>query len=134
MLAAQTNPDARVFVLIEEHGTAARLERAAWRRWYKAVQEALPPRLRGDGFNNASRKDIDLLIEVTERPSIEALSAEEERLEDGCKAVVERLTETPAHTLEGIHAKFQDAIKRGGHLDDIAQSAVDDLGRLVGKG
>ncbi len=55
-------------------------------------------------------------------------------MEDGCKAVVERLTETPARTLEGIHAKFQDAIKRGRHLDDITLSAVDDLGRLVGGG
>ncbi len=134
VLAAQTNPDARVFALIEEHGAAARLLKASRRRRHKAVQEALPLRLRGDKFSNMSHKDINLLIEVTERPSITALSAEEDRLKDGCKAVVERLTETPARTLEGIHAKFQDAIERGGHLDDIAQSAVDDLERLVGEG
>ncbi len=132
VLAAQSNPDARVFALIEEHGAAARLSKAAWRRWYKAIQEALPPRLRGDKLSTMSHKDLDLFHEIVGRPSIKALSAEEDRLKDGCKAVVERLTETPARTLEGIHAKFQDAIKRGGHLGDIAQSAVDDLGRLVG--
>ncbi len=131
VLAAQSNPDARVFALIEEHGAAARLLKASGRRWYEAVQEALPLRFRGDKLSSLGRKDLDLLHEILGRPSITALSAEERRLEDGCKAVVERLTETPARTLEGIHAKFQDAIERGGHLGDIAQSAVDDLGRLV---
>ena len=138
VLAAQGSPDARVLALIEEHGAAARLSKAAWRRWYKAIQEALPLRLRGDKFSNMSHQDIDLLTEVFKRPGIKALSAEEQRLGDGCKAVVERLAETPARTLEGIHAKFQDAIKGGGRDrcldDDIALSAVDDLERLVGEG
>ncbi len=97
VLATQSNPDARVLALIEEHGTAARLLKAARRRWYKAIQEALPLRLRYDKISNMRGKDFDLLHEIVGRPSIKALSAEEQRLEDGCKAVVERLTETPAH-------------------------------------
>ncbi len=138
VLAAQGSPDARVFALIEEHGAAARLLRVAGRRWRKAFQEALPLRLRGDKLSSLGRKDIDLFKEVIERPSIKALFAEEERLKDGCKAVVERLAETPARTLEGIHAKFQYAIKGGGRDrcldDDIALSAVDDVARLIGEG
>jgi hypothetical protein len=138
VLAAQGSPDARVFALIEEHGAAARLLRVADRRWRKAFQEALPLRLRGDKLSSLGRKDIDLFKEVIERPSIKALFAEEKRLKDGCKAVVERLAETPARTLEGIHAKFQDAIKRDGRDrcldDDIALSAVDDVARLIGEG
>ncbi len=138
VLAAQSNPDARVFALIEEHGAAARLLEAARRRWYEAVQEALPLRLRDDKLSNMRGKDIDLFHEVLERPSITALFAEEDRMKDGCKAVVERLAETPARTLEGIHAKFQDAIKGGGRDrcldDDIALSAVDDVARLIGEG
>ena len=59
-------------------------------------------------------------------------------MEDECRAVVERLAETPASTLAGIHAKFQDAIKvgrRGGRYlnDEIALSAADDVARLVGR-
>ncbi len=138
VLAAQSNPDARVFALIEEHGAAARLLEASWRRWYEAFQEALPLRLRGDKFALLRHKDFDLFHEILGRPSITALSAEEQRLEDGCKAVVGRLTGTPARTLEGIHAKFQDAIKGGGRDrcldDDIALSAVDDVARLIGVG
>ncbi len=138
VLAAQGSPDARVFALIEEHGAAARLLKASGRRWYEAVQEALPLRLRDDKFSSLGHKDIDLLTEALERPSIKDLYAEEERLKDGCKAVVERLAETPARTLEGIHAKFQYAIKGGGRDrcldDDIALSAVDDVARLIGEG
>ena len=138
VLAAQGSPDARVLALIEEHGAAARLLKASARRRHKAVQEALPLRFWDDKSSSMSHKDIDLLTEVVRRPSIKALVAEEARLEDGCKAVVERLTETPARTLEGIHAKFQDAIKGGGRDrcldDDIALSAVDDVARLIGEG
>ncbi len=107
VLAAQGSPDARVLALIEEHGTAARLLEAARRRWHKAIQEALPPRLRGDKIALLRRKDLDLFHEIVGRPSITALSSEERRLEDGCKAVVERLAETPAGTLEGSRRLFQ---------------------------
>ena len=136
-LAAESNPDARVFALIEERATAAHLVKAAEDRWFEAFQEALPPHLRAVGFRDTSREDRALFNEVLGRPSIEALSAERRRFEDECKAVVERLAETPASTLEGIHAKFQDAIqsgRRGRYLNrDIALSAVDDLARLAGR-
>ena len=134
VLAVQSNPDARVLALIEEHGTAARLSKAAWRRWREVVHEALGPRLQPAKYSDMSPEDRDLFHEILGRHGTTPLSDEAQRLEDECKAVVERLAETPARTLEGIHAKFQDAIKRGGHLGDIAQSAVDDLGRLVGEG
>ncbi len=66
---------------------------------------------------------------------MEALFAEKRRLKDECKAVVERLAETPASTLAGIHAKLQAAIgqgRKGRYLDDtIALSAVDDVARLA---
>ncbi len=136
-LTAQSNPDARVFALIEERAAAAHLVKAAEDRWFEAFQEALPPHLRAVGFRDTSDQDRALFNEVLGRPSIEARWFEKRRLEDECKAVVERLAETPASTLEGIHAKFQDTIKvgwRGRYLHhDIALSAVDDLAHLVGE-
>jgi hypothetical protein len=42
----------------------------------------------------------------------------------------DRLAETPANTLEGINAKLQVSMKSGRNTD-IAQSAADDLDRLV---
>ncbi len=42
----------------------------------------------------------------------------------------DRLAETPANTLEGINAKLQVPMKSGRNTD-IAQSAADDLDRLV---
>jgi hypothetical protein len=138
VLKAQGDPDARVFALIEERAAAAHLVKAAEDRWFEAFQEALPPHLRAIGFRDTSREDRVLFGEVLGRPSIDALSAETQRLEDECKAVVERLAKTPASTLEGIHAKFQDATKVGRrgrylHHDDIALSAVDDVARLLGE-
>ena len=133
-----TAEDAEVFTLIEEHGCAVRLIKAAEGRWYEAFTEALPPHLRAVGFRDTSDKDRALFNEVLERPSIHALYAETRHLEHGRKVVVERLAETPASTLAGIHAKLQDAIRvgqRGRYLDDeIALSAADDLARLVGEG
>ena len=138
VLAAQRNPDTRVFALIEEHGGAARRIRVAKSRFREVFREALPPHLRDIGFLDMSGQDRDLWYEVVRRPSLQPFFAESRRLNDECKAVVERLGETPASTLEGIHAKFQDATKvgrRGRCLDDeIALSAVDDLARLLGEG
>ncbi len=137
MLAAQSNPDARVFALIEEHGCAARAIKVAWDRFRLAAREALPPRLLNTNYLDRSREDQDLFSDILSRPGLKALSKPAQRLEDDCKAVVERLAKTPASTLEGIHAKFQDAIKvgwQGRYLkDNIALSAVDDLARLVGE-
>ena len=138
VLAAQSSPDARVFALIEEHGCAARAIKVAWDRFRLAAREALPPRLLNTNTLDLSREDQDLFNDILSRPDLKALSNPAQRLEDECKAVVERLAKTPAGTLEGIHAKLQDAIKvgwRGRYLDDdIALSAVDDLARLVGEG
>ncbi len=133
-----TAEDAEVFALIEEHGCAVRLIKAAEGRWFEAFQEAIPPHLRAIGFRDTSREDRALFNEVLERPSIHALYAETRHLEHGRKVVVERLAETPASTLAGIHAKLQDATRVGRrgrylHHDDIALSAVDDLARLAGR-
>ncbi len=107
-------------------------------------QEARAKLLAGvDQLANAVRVTLgprgrNVVIEKSFGSPTITLSAEEDRLKDGCKAVVERLAETPARTLEGIHAKFQYAIKGGGRDrcldDDIALSAVDDVARLIGEG
>ncbi len=135
VLAAQSNPDARVFALIEEHGAATRVIEVAWDRWRLAAKNALPPRLLNTNYLDLSREDQDLFSDILSRPDLKALSNPARRLEDECKAVIERPAKTPASTLEGVHAKLQDAIKtgwRGRYLDDdIALSAVDDLARMV---
>ncbi len=135
VLAPQSNPDARVFALIKERGCAARLIEVARDRWGLAAKNALQPRLWNTEFFDMSREDQDLYFDILSRPDLKALSNQTQRLEDECKSVVKRLAETPASTLEGIHAKLQDAIKtgwRGRYLDDdIALSAVDDLARMV---
>ena len=92
MLAAQSNPDAHIFDLIEEHGCAARLIKAANGRLREAFQEALPPRVRAVEYLDLSPKDRGLVLEAMDRPSIQPLYAETRRLKDECRAVVERLS------------------------------------------
>ena len=132
-----TAEDAKVFALIEERGRQLEIEDAARIRWNRAVRSLTPPELRGvdilDIWAPRYEEADKAFKEICERPEIKTLFAETRRQEETRRGLEKRLAETPARTLEGIHAKFQDAIERGGHLDDIAQSAVDDLKRLVGE-
>ena len=132
-----TAEDAEVFALIEKRGRQLEIERAASIRWGKAVRSLTPPELRGvDIFDSRWEEADKAFLEVCERPEIKTLFAEADRQKETRRGLENRLAETPASTLAGIHAKFQDAIRvgqRGRYLDhEIALSAVDDVARLVG--
>ncbi len=59
-----------------------------------------------------------------------ALFNEHDQRQETRRGLGDRLAETPANTLEGINAKLQVSMKSGRNTD-IAQSAADDLDRLV---
>ncbi len=134
-----TAEDAEVFALIEERGRQLEIEHAARIRCGRAARSLMPPELRGvdlfDIFDSRWKEADKAFKEIYERPEIKTLFAETQRQKEICRSLKNRLAETPASTLAGIHAKLQDAIRvgqRGRYLDDeIALSAVDDLARLV---
>ena len=136
-----TAEDAEVFALIEERGRQLEIEHAARIRCGRAARSLMPPELRGvdlfDIFDSRWKEADKAFKEIYERPEIKTLFAETQRQKETGRDLENRLVETPASMLAGIHAKFQDAIKvgqRGRYLNgDIALSAVDDLARLVGR-
>ena len=64
------------------------------------------------------------------------LGAERDRRREAWRSLENRLAETPANTLKGIHAKLQASNRGKGYRfnDDLALSATDDLARLVREG
>ena len=131
-----TAEDASVFALIEERGRQLEIEQVARIRWGKAVKSLMPSELQGVDILESPEAN-ETFMEICERPEIKTLSAETRRQEETRRGLENRLVETPASTLAGIHAKFQDAIKvgrRGRYLHDgIALSAADDVARLAAR-
>ena len=132
---AATPDDGEIYHLIEERGHRFELDRAARHRWRKAVISLLSPDLQWADISKSS-EGLEKYFEICGRPEIKALSDERDRRKEAWRGLENRLAETPANTLKGIHAKLQ-ASKRGkGYRfnDDLARSAADDLARLVKEG
>ncbi len=80
VLAAQSNPDARVFALIEKRGHQLEIEHAARIRCGRSVRSLMPPELRGvdlfDIFDSRWKEANKVFMEIHERPEIKTLFAE----------------------------------------------------------
>ena len=135
VVAAATPDDGEIYRLIEERGHQFKLERAADGRWREAVEALMPADFQW-GPVQTSAKDMEEYFKVCRRPEIEALFDETHRREEAWLGLENRLAETPANTLKGIHAKLQAANRWEGYRfnNDLTRSATDDLARLVREG
>jgi hypothetical protein len=126
-----TAEDGAVFGLVEEWWQQWKSGLAALTRSQEIIQPLMPPGLQTTEDSILLAKGRAILTEVMQRPEIVALDTEFDQRRETCSAVAAQLAETPANTLAGINAKLQLSMKSGRNTD-IAQSAADDLDRLVG--
>ena len=122
--------DGEVFGIVEEWRCELEFEHAELTHCHEAIQSLMPPGLQVtlDALRLAEGRDA--FREIIRQPEIVVLFTEHDqrqktRLDLGC-----RLAEIPANTIEGINAKLQVSMKSGRNTK-IAQSAADDLARLV---
>ena len=130
--------DARIFTLIEEHDrTFAEMDKAG-ERLCEAVAERMPPHLLVPFFDRARgiiRWDAwNAAVEAHDCPEVKALEVVKKRLEGRCRELDDRISQTEATTLEGVHTKMHFAMQsRHRFKNDIVRSATADLERLAGE-
>ncbi len=125
--------DGEVFGIVEEWRCELEFEHAALTHWNEAISALMPSGLREtlDALKLAEGRKA--FWEIVKRPEIVDLGAEYDRRREARLGLGNRLVETPATTLSGINAKMKVSMKTGRNTD-IAQSAADDLERLVREG
>ncbi len=125
-----TAEDGEVFGLVEEWWQQLKSEHAALTRTHEAIQPHMPPGIQTTADAFLLSEGRAAFMEAMQRPEIVALCTEHDQRQKTRLGLGDRLAETPANTLEGINAKLQVSMKSGRNTD-IAQSAADDLDRLV---
>ena len=136
-VSARTS-DARIFALVEEHDrTVAEMEKAG-ELWFEAVMERMPPHLRDvptlDPTTKIPNREFwGAVNEACEYPEIKVLRDAENRIEERCRELVDRLSQTEATTLQGVLAKLRFADQCRWFCSDMVRSATAEMERLAGE-
>ncbi len=125
--------DASILALTEELDQALAEMVKARDRLCEAVTESMPPHLQHVDICK-SREALRATVEAFKYPENAWLITLENKAKERHSKLLDRLSQTEATTLQGVHAKLRISMRPGYRIgEDIVRSAAADLERLSGR-